>query len=177
MGSEGLVTATPGSVKSDWQTAVSNSNATADTAAMLLAPTTSTAATRVPIPAGATRVLIRQRASATGVTVTTLATVIPIVVDRNGVPTRIDSATLGAAAITVPFDTTLASNYDGANMSGVVAPDGQAGADTSAFSYGVPTTLDGYDMQGGQWLYILRVVASALTGGAANPTIEVLFLN
>lgn len=173
MRTNSMTIAACGSAKSDWVTAVSNSNATADSSSVLLNPTASTAATALPIPEGCTRILLRQRVSASGTTVGTLAIVIPIAVDKNGVPTRLDSGTLGAAGLTMPLDSTLASNYLGANMAAFERP----GSDTSAYRYGVPVSLTPMDCLGGQWLYVLRSTASNHTGGASNPTIEVLFLN
>lgn len=157
-----------GSVQSDWIVAVSDATATAESGAGLLNPSASTAATKVPIPFGATRVLVRSR-FASNVANTTTEPVITIWgTDRNGVPLRLDNIDPNAAGITMVSHDTVASNPIGADFSS----SDPVGGNTSTFRYGQVTSLSGYDCLGSQWLYILRSTAA----GYAS-SIMVLFLN
>lgn len=164
-----------GSVKADWIVAVSNAAATADSASVLLAPTTSATATPIRIPEGATRVMVRCRynADATGLTSSPVVRLLGL--DRNGIPIRLDNILTGATGQTLTI---------GASAAGLVGtdwssadPGGNPASNTSAYKYSDPGSITGTDCLGCEWLYVLRSTAAVVTGGTPATSIVVLFLN
>lgn len=154
-------TSNPGLWKAGWGVVCSNSNATAQTAGQLLAPLTAAITSEVvtlPIPIGASRFLLRQRVSASGVTVSTLAIAFAFVTDQQGMPLRVDATDQNAVGQTLPLEGTLANNLVDAT-----------------YAFGDP--IGPFSTYGGTTLIVLRGTASAHTGGATNAAIECLFLN
>ena len=149
--------------KAEWKTVCTNSNATAQTAAELLAPLTAgitSEVVEIPIPDWAWSVILRQGCNASGVTVGTQAIVRVYVHDRARTRTmRIDNVDNGATGITLELNSTLANNLS----------DG-------TYVTGDPVSLTGIGLVCGATLCVLRSTASAHTGGADKPFIEAMFL-
>lgn len=151
----------PGSVKTDW--VVAHANTTAADTTYLLDPLNASVSSNVyavPIPDGATRVLIRQKFTVSSATPSTNAVVYLWVADENGIPTRIDNATESGTGVTLTVNNTATNS---------------AKDSSGTFYYGDLPSLEGYDCLGGKTLYVL--VATASNHSSATQQAVVAFLN
>lgn len=149
-----------GSLKGSWGTANTSLQTVTTNALLNLGTGTDyPSALKVEVPDGATRVYIRGSVSTDATTFTTAPVIVPVGIDANGVPQRIDAPTdSDATGVTLTFA-----------GSGVFTHDGD---------YWTDVTSD-YDCLGYSHIYVLVSTAASITDGSTQQvaTAHVRFTN
>jgi hypothetical protein len=165
---DGLTLTAPASVKGDWAIVHANLSATAESATVLMRPSSYSNANVYParIHAAATRVTLMARYDDAVSTVTTSPRVrvygvygpddavseAGVIDETKAIVRRLDSADSNANGITLTLET--------------AASEGCINDGTYLYSNELASSLDGIDLRGAKWLLVLTETAASVSGGA-----------